>query len=139
MQHRGRRNSYDKMAIGPELVASRPNPVEPAPEHLSGAMKTWWAQVLGELELAPHKLHLLRLAAESYDRGQNAREQIGREGTTVEDAKGVSRANPLIAVERDARTSFARLVRELNLDAPVRPEPNSIGYQLPAAKPWARP
>lgn len=56
----------------------------------------------------------MQLAGEAWDRCQQARQAIARDGLTV--ASG-GRAHPAIAIERDSRLAFARLIRELALDA----------------------
>lgn len=87
------------------------------PGHLSDDAKSWWRSVVSDFELEAHHLRLLRLACEAWDRSQQAREILGRDGITfVDDRKNV-RAHPAVAIEKDARTGFARLVRELDLDA----------------------
>jgi P27 family predicted phage terminase small subunit len=88
-------------------------------------MQTWWQQVVSEYELDNHHLHLLRLGCESYDRCQQARQQLINEGTTFKDKNGNLRAHPAIAIERDAKTSFVRIVRELGLDAPSNQPTNA--------------
>ena len=87
----------------------------PTPEHLSDEAAAWWRDVCGAYELEPHHLKLLQLACEAYDRCQQARAAIDREGLTVPSGNGV-RGHPAIAVERDSRTAFARILRELDLD-----------------------
>ena len=89
-----------------------PNP----PAHLSEAMKSWWRSVHADYALEPHHVHLLKLAAEALDRAEQAREIIAQEGITARTADGGSKAHPAIAIERDARTAAARLIRELDLD-----------------------
>ncbi|CAN7517096.1 P27 family phage terminase small subunit [Mesorhizobium caraganae] len=94
-----------------------PNP----PEHLSDQAKTWWRGVVQDYVLEPHHLRLLQLAAEAWDRAQQARAVIDKEGiTTTDDRKNV-RAHPAVGIEKDARTGFARLVRELDLDVELPP------------------
>jgi P27 family predicted phage terminase small subunit len=91
-----------------------------APAHLAAETQEWWRSVVARWDLDPHHVRLLTLAAESWDRGQQARELIAREGLTMTTAAGL-RAHPAVRIELDSRTSFSRLLRELDLDieAPV--------------------
>jgi phage terminase small subunit len=63
------------------------------------------------------------MAGEAFDRATEARETIEAEGTYFKDRFGCPKAHPAVAVERDARVLFARLVRELDLDGDVAPDP----------------
>ena len=95
------------------------------PDYLSADASAWWATVLATYELDDHHLRLLTNACESWDRAQAARAQIDREGMTVLSRLGEVKVHPLIAVERDHRGLFARLVRELRLDEDV-PAPSRL-------------
>jgi phage terminase small subunit len=100
-----------------------------APVHLSPSTRTWWRAVCDEYTLEPHHLRLLQLAGEAWDRAQDARAIIAAEGLIVVDDRKNPRAHPAVVIEKDARTAFARLVRELDLDgdtAPVGPRPPSL-------------
>jgi len=96
-----------------------PNP----PAHLSDPSKTWWRSVVTDFALEPHHLNLLRLACEAWDRCQQAREAIGKDGITIKDDRGNLRAHPAVAIEKDSRIAVARLIRELDLD--TEPPANS--------------
>ena len=129
MQHRGRRNAFDLMTTvenraptGPNATPNQPQP----PDHLSPAMQEWWRQVTAEHDLDPHRQHLLRLACEAFDRCQQAREALTREGISVAGKYG-PRQHPAVAVERDAKSAFARLVRDLKLDPPPSPKVGGSG------------
>lgn len=87
------------------------------PAHLAPETADWWRAVLGEYELEAHHMRLLRLACESWDRCQQAREILDRDGLTTQTESGGLKAHPCIGIERDARLAFARLLRELDLDA----------------------
>lgn len=95
----------------------------PPPKHLRPDTAAWWASVAGEYALEAHHLRILTLAAESWDRGQEAREAIAKHGPVYVDRFEQPRARPEIAIERDSRIAFARLVRELALDLDPPDEP----------------
>lgn len=86
------------------------------PSHLSKSTKGWWRSVVGEYQLEPHHLRLLQAACEAWDRLQEARELLLRDGLVVEGREGGMRPHPAVAIERDSRVGFSRLVRELDLD-----------------------
>lgn len=92
------------------------------PAHLAPETADWWRAVLVEYALEPHHLRLLRLACEAWDRTQQAREILDRDGLTTETETGGLKAHPAVAIERDARLAFARLLRELDLDAETAPD-----------------
>jgi phage terminase small subunit len=96
------------------------------PDHLKPATADWWKYIVGDYELESHHLRLLQLACEAWDRAQSAREIIDRDGISYVDRFGAPRSRPEIAVERDCRIGFARLVRELQLDGAGTPEPTRL-------------
>jgi phage terminase small subunit len=87
-----------------------------APKHLMPETRRWWCAVAEGFILEPHHLRLLSLAAEAWDRCTQARETIAREGLIFTDRFDQPRARPEVAIERDSRLAFARLLRELDLD-----------------------
>jgi P27 family predicted phage terminase small subunit len=93
-----------------------PGSNEDSPAHLADETREWWVTVATEYQLESHHRRLLTLACESWDRGVQAREALAAHGTTYTDRWGQPRARPEVAMERDARIGFARLVRELALD-----------------------
>ena len=106
-----------------------PNTPEP-PDHLRPQTADWWRSVLLDYDLEEHHVRLLHLACGSWDRCQQAREQIDRDGLTIATGDGGLKAHPAVAIERDARLAFARLVRELDLDAGAPsggPRPPALG------------
>ena len=96
----------------------RPRAYEPppAPEHLQEATRAWFEHVTGSFVLEEHHLRLLTLAGEAWDRCAQAREAIDANGLTYTDRFDAPRMRPEVAVERDSRIAFARLLRELDLD-----------------------
>ncbi len=125
---RGRKSSAEL-----SVIPASPRPVQNyaatpvAPSHLSPDMTAWWRQIVSEYSLEPHHLHLLRAACEAWDRMQQAREAVAKHGLTSDD-KGMCRARPEVAMERDSKIAFARLIRELDLDS----EPPSQRSRPPA-------
>ena len=59
---------------------------------------------------------LLQLAAESWDAAQQARAAVAEHGQFYTDRYGCPHPHPAVAIARDARLGYARLLRELGLD-----------------------
>lgn len=98
------------------------------PPHLSKETAAWWKEVLAEFDFEGHHIKLLQKACESWDRSEMARKAILQFGLTYEDRFGSPHARPEIAIERDSRIAFARLVREIGMDVstPIESRPNSL-------------
>ena len=96
-----------------------------APAHLKASTKKWWSEVVEAFDLDSHHLRLLQLACEAWDRCQQARASLAKNGITYIDDKGLPRTRPEIAIERDSRLAFARQLRELGLDVAGDEAPRS--------------
>jgi P27 family predicted phage terminase small subunit len=142
MLQRGRKSAANLAtlpAIEPKPPRIRPSP---APDHLSPAMSAWWNSVVAAHDLDQHRLRLLEAACGAWDRMVQARQAVAEHGLTFEGKDG-PRPRPEVAIERDARIAFARLVRDLGLDPP-KPDKRfmqGLGYIPPDApasgrKPW---
>jgi phage terminase small subunit len=112
-------------AKGPRPMPKDAGPQAPA--HLEAATRDWWLNVVRTWELDEHHVRLLTLAAEAFDRGVQARQILDRRGLTFKDRFGQPKPRPEVAIERDSRVSFARLLRELDLDV----EPPTEGRRIP--------
>jgi phage terminase small subunit len=123
MAQRGRKSAAS-LATHLVVVVPEPAPVRrpPAPGHLSPAMREWWDQVMVDFELDRHHLRLLEAACDAWDRMVGARSAIAEHGLTFSGKGGDPKPRPEVAVERDARLAFARLLRELDLDTIAVPE-----------------
>ncbi len=88
-----------------------------APKHLRNETKAFWLSVLRDYQLEAHHVKLLTSACESWDRATEARETISTEGAFFRNRHGEIKPHPGLAVERDNRGLFARLIRELSLTA----------------------
>jgi phage terminase small subunit len=92
------------------------------PNTLSPAAQSWWKATTEEYELEPHHVRLLSEAAHSWDRAAQARALVDAEGIVVRDRFGQVKSHPAVAIERDARNVFVRIMRELDLDGVPEPE-----------------
>jgi phage terminase small subunit len=87
------------------------------PAGLRTATKRWWTEVVSSWELDVHHLKLLEAACRELDRAEEARLEIRKAGSTViKDRWNQLKEHPSRKIEREARITFARLVRELGLD-----------------------
>lgn len=93
-----------------------------APKHLEKPTQLWVKSVISDFDLEEHHFKLLVLAAEAWDRANAARRVVEVEGLTYNDRFGQPKARPEVAIERDSRIGFARLLRELALDGVDTPE-----------------
>jgi phage terminase small subunit len=96
------------------------------PQHLRPATRRWFKTVSERYEMDEHHFRLLQLAGEAWDRGCQAREALAEHGLVYEDRYGGPKARPEIAIERDSRIGFARMLKELGIDS-VEP-PASPGW-----------
>lgn len=89
------------------------------PTDLSPTTRRWAQRVFDHYRLVRDSTEhrLLVEAARALDRAQEAREVLNRAGLTITNARGQVAAHPAAAIERDSRTLFARLVRDLNLQS----------------------
>lgn len=97
------------------------------PQHLKPPTRRWWSSVVADYELAPHHIRLLSLAGEAWDRCTEAREALAEHGVTFLDRFNCPKARPEVAIERDSRLAFARMIRELALDDTELPETRPPG------------
>jgi len=112
------------------LLIPKKNTSKQSPRHLSAKMQEWWLSVVEDYELEPHHVLILTKAAEAHDRADQARAVLRKKGVTYRDRFRQPCARPEVAIERDSRVAFARLVRELNLseEPPNTPRPPSLKY-----------
>lgn len=88
----------------------------PGIDHLRGQTQTWIRDLVRSYTFEPVQLKLLVLAAEAWERTMEAREILKRDGLCVEDRFGQVKKHPATMIERDNRTSFSRLMKQLKLD-----------------------
>jgi phage terminase small subunit len=129
MTHKGRKNIYDyikPVGISPAEPQNLPDP-DAMPQDLSDEMQAWWKRITTDYNLESHELCVLAAAWRAWDRMEQARKIIAAEGLTVMGQFG-PRAHPCLAVERDSRLAFARLVRDLKLKPPA--VYNDVGFRV---------
>ena len=93
-------------------------------------MREWWGGGdTAEQDLESPRLYLLQaVAAEAWDRITGARQAVAQLGFGFQGKDG-PRPRPEVAIERDARIAFGRIIKELGLDPP-KPDRRLTGRQL---------
>jgi P27 family predicted phage terminase small subunit len=100
-----------------------------APAHLRPDTRAWWQSVHQDYDLGEHHSRLLTMACEAWDRACQAREILAKDGIVIGGREAAARPHPAVAIERDARIAFARLVAQLNLDTEAPADPNMRAAQ----------
>ncbi len=97
-----------------------------APEYLRPETRDWYHAITRRYILKPQHLKLLLAGAENLDIITECREILAREGLTFLDRFQQPTARPEVAILRDSKRAFARLLGELNLPGdpalPLKPK-----------------
>jgi phage terminase small subunit len=87
------------------------------PRNLKKAAKEMWNQLRADFELDDGAgLALLRCACEAFQRSQEARALIDKEGACIVDRFGQRKPHPAISIERDSRGQLIAALRALKLE-----------------------
>lgn len=97
-------------------------PTPKPPKGLSRESAAWWRQLVAEYVFESHALKLLEAACRAWDRMVEAQTILKKQGLVYRDRFGAPRKHPAVSIEENARIAFARMVRELALDAEPPPE-----------------
>lgn len=88
-----------------------------APPGLSKAASEWWKKLQAEYEIIDHAgLLLLEQALRSFDRAEEARALIDKEGAVIRDRFNQPRQHPACQVERDSRAAVVKTLAALGID-----------------------
>ena len=101
----------------------------PPPKALTPESQKFWTEVTTAYDLDEAGLQILRLSCEALDTARSARQIVQKEGLVIRLRGGGQKAHPAVGIERDARLSAIRALRELALDiepADVRPPRGSM-------------
>jgi phage terminase small subunit len=115
--------------IAPVPAEPPPDPAAP-PADLSDQTKRWWIEIVRANDIKPHQFRTLLVAAQAWDRAEQARQTLSKHGLSFEDDRGMIRARPEVAIERDSAIRYLRAMRELGLDKPEPPDRNGPGLGL---------
>ena len=88
-----------------------------APSDLSNEAKKIWNKICREYDGLDTYFHtILKVCLESYDRLQQARRVIDEEGPMLKTPTGFARENPMLKIEKEARSGFLQAAKMLNLE-----------------------
>lgn len=87
------------------------------PGHLKAPAKRLWAQMMADYEIEEAAgMALLQTACEAFQRCDDARKIIRREGAVIVDRFDQPKPHPAVAIERDARGQLISALRALKLE-----------------------
>jgi P27 family predicted phage terminase small subunit len=93
--------------------------IPPPPDGLNADGKRVWRQVCTIYDLSPPEQRVLEAACLAWAQMKAASRAVEEYGVVVLDRYGSPKANPAVALERDARLAFVRCLRELRLEPPA--------------------
>lgn len=93
--------------------------IEP-PEHLSEAAKGKWREICEQNSIDTAAALILRTFCEAYDRREEARAMIAKEGAVYLDRFKCPKISPWVAIERDSTLVMHRAFRLLGFDQEPR-------------------
>jgi phage terminase small subunit len=96
-------------------TAEKPDKTPSPPAHLSKKMKKFWISIFQSKILKPHETLIFLKACEAHDRAEQARRVLKDKGLTFIDCFNSPRTRPEVAIERDSRVAFARLLATIYL------------------------
>lgn len=80
-------------------MTKKPKP----PADLRRETAAWWRVVTRDYDLEMHHLRMLEAACRAWDRMEQAREILARDGLTCTTADNGLKAHPCVGIERDFR------------------------------------
>ena len=81
--------------------------------------RNWVKHTMDAIAMGPDEVRILILAGQAFDESQAARQVLEVQGLTYMDRWDCPRPRPEVAIERDGRAAYARLVGMLNLVPPL--------------------
>ena len=92
------------------------NKIPKPPTYLKPDTQRFYERVVSDYHFEEHHVKLLESACQAWDEYQDAIAAIREHGQVFVNRHGEPRPRPEIAIARNARLNFARLMRELQLD-----------------------
>lgn len=87
-----------------------------APKHLRADARRMWDRLRADYAIDDSAgLALLQAACEAYQRAQEARERIDKDGAILKDRFKQLKPHPACVIERDARSQMINALRALRL------------------------
>ena len=86
------------------------------PDYLTDESKNIWDALHKSFTLKEHHDIVLKTALEAYDRLQQARQIIDKDGAVIEAHNGYYQKNPMLQIEKEARSGFLAAWKALNID-----------------------
>jgi len=93
------------------------------PANLSQPARKLWTSIQAGYRIEdPAGCSILTEALRAWDRSEEARRLLDKQGCVVKDRWGQVKLHPAAAVERDSRAAFLSGLKALRVDLPTAPE-----------------